>query len=123
MTPTITTSQKGKALEVTEAPAKTIPSPGPYQLGHPYPPTARTINVIFSIDSAAAHLQEAEIGGISEQHSSSIPLTFCQEDLPQQGNLHNDPIMVVARIADFDVQRLLLDSGSAAEILFESAFL
>ncbi|PKA59965.1 hypothetical protein AXF42_Ash009649 [Apostasia shenzhenica] len=33
------------------------------------------------------------------------------------------PIVVVARITDFDVRRVLLDSGSAADILFESAFL
>ncbi|PKA58729.1 hypothetical protein AXF42_Ash000822 [Apostasia shenzhenica] len=31
--------------------------------------------------------------------------------------------MVVACIADFDVRRVLLDSGSAADILFESSFL
>ncbi|PKA55141.1 hypothetical protein AXF42_Ash003778 [Apostasia shenzhenica] len=31
--------------------------------------------------------------------------------------------VVVARIADFDVRRVLLDSGSTADILFESAFL
>ncbi|PKA56309.1 hypothetical protein AXF42_Ash011239 [Apostasia shenzhenica] len=31
--------------------------------------------------------------------------------------------VVIARIANFDVRRVLLDSGSAADILFESAFL
>ncbi|PKA59556.1 hypothetical protein AXF42_Ash018023 [Apostasia shenzhenica] len=79
------------------------------------------INVIFSIYPARRH--EAKVGGISEQHSSTIPLTFCQEDLPQQGNLQNDPIVVVACIADFDVRRVLLDSGSAIDIPFEYAFL
>ncbi|PKA65243.1 hypothetical protein AXF42_Ash005575 [Apostasia shenzhenica] len=103
MAPTFTTAQKRKAPEVTGAPAKALPSPGPRQLGRPYPPAARTINVVFSIDPATARRQEAEVSGISEQHSSSILLTFCQEDLPQQGNVHNDPIVVIARIVDFDV--------------------
>ncbi|PKA52432.1 hypothetical protein AXF42_Ash021186 [Apostasia shenzhenica] len=39
------------------------------------------------------------------------------------GNPHNDPIAVTARVADFDVWRVLLDSRSAADILFKSAFL
>ncbi|PKA53752.1 hypothetical protein AXF42_Ash021143 [Apostasia shenzhenica] len=123
MAPSFTTAQERKAPEVIKAHAKTLPSPGPSQLGRPYPPAARTINVIFSINLGAAHRQEAKVGSISEQHSSSIPLTFCQEDLPQQGNLHNYPVVVVARIADFDVRRVLLDYGSATNILFESSFL
>ncbi|PKA65009.1 hypothetical protein AXF42_Ash011611 [Apostasia shenzhenica] len=123
MASTFTAAQKGKAPEVTGAPAKGLPSLDPSQPRRPYPSATRTINAIFSIDPAAARRQEAEVGGISEQHSSSIPLTFCQEDLPQQGNIHNDPIVVVAHIADFDVRRVLLDSGSSADILFESAFL
>ncbi|PKA57838.1 RNA-directed DNA polymerase like [Apostasia shenzhenica] len=123
MAPTFTATQKGKAPEVAGAPTKALPSPGPSQLRRPYPQTTRTINVIFSIDSVTARRQEAEVGGISEQHSSSIPLTFFQEDLPQQGNTQNNPIVVVAHIADSDVRRVLLDSGSAIDILFESAFL
>ncbi|PKA62577.1 hypothetical protein AXF42_Ash012163 [Apostasia shenzhenica] len=123
MAPTFTAVQKGKAPEVAKTPAKALLSPGSSQPGRSYPPATRTINVIFSIDPAIARRQEAEVGGISEQHSSSIPLTFCQEDLPREGNLHNDPIVVVARIADFDIRRVLLDSGSAADIRFESAFL
>ncbi|PKA59528.1 hypothetical protein AXF42_Ash016552 [Apostasia shenzhenica] len=122
MAPTFTAAQKGEAPEVAESPTKALPSIGPSQQGRPYPPATRTINAIFSIDPTAQR-QGAEVGGISEQHASSIPLTFCSEDLPQQGNLHNDPIVVVARIADFDVQRVLLDSGSAVDILFESVFL
>ncbi|PKA58712.1 hypothetical protein AXF42_Ash000805 [Apostasia shenzhenica] len=39
------------------------------------------------------------------------------------GNPHNDPIVVTACVADFDVRRVLLDSGSATDILFESTFL
>ncbi|PKA45600.1 RNA-directed DNA polymerase like [Apostasia shenzhenica] len=122
MAPTFTAAEKGKAPEVAEAPAKASPSTGPNQQGHPYPPAARTINVVFSIDPIAQR-QATEVGSIFEQHASSIPLTFCSKDLPQQGNPLNDPIVVVARIADFDVRRVLLDFGSAADILFESAFL
>ncbi|PKA55188.1 hypothetical protein AXF42_Ash003825 [Apostasia shenzhenica] len=122
MAPTFTAAQKGKTPETAETPAKALPPVGPRQQGCPYPPSTRTINAIFSIDPTTQR-QGAEVGGISEHHASSIPLTFCSEDLPQQGNLHNDSIVVAACITDFDVRRVLLDSGSAADILFESAFL
>ncbi|PKA55194.1 hypothetical protein AXF42_Ash003831 [Apostasia shenzhenica] len=61
--------------------------------------------------------------GISHQLSSFIPLIFCHDDLSRIGNPDNDPIVVTTRVADFDVRRALLDLGSAADILFESAFL
>ncbi|PKA66198.1 hypothetical protein AXF42_Ash006895 [Apostasia shenzhenica] len=75
MAPTYTAAQKGKGPEVIEAPAKAVPSPSPNQPERPYPPVIWTINAIFSIDPARRH--EAKVGGISEQHSSTIPLTFC----------------------------------------------
>ncbi|PKA50416.1 hypothetical protein AXF42_Ash013505 [Apostasia shenzhenica] len=103
MAPTFTTAQKGKAPETAEASAKALPPVGPSQQGRPYPPANRTINAIFSIDPLTQR-REAEVGSVSEHHASSIPLTFCREDLSQQGNLHNDPIVVVARIADFNVR-------------------
>ncbi|PKA54987.1 hypothetical protein AXF42_Ash003624 [Apostasia shenzhenica] len=122
MAPNFTSAQKGKVPETAEVPAKALPPVGPSHQGRPYPPANRTINAIFSIDPVTQR-RETEVGSVFEHHASSIPLTLCSEDLPQQGNLHNDPIVVVARIADFDVRRVLLDSGSAADILFESAFL
>ncbi|PKA57259.1 hypothetical protein AXF42_Ash002563 [Apostasia shenzhenica] len=121
MTPNFTSAQKGKAPETAEAPAKALQPTGPNQQGRPYPPANRTIHAIFSVDPVTQ--RRIEVGSVSEHHASSIPLTFCSKDLPQQGNLHNDPIVVVARIADFDIRRVLLDSGSAADVLFESAFL
>ncbi|PKA46068.1 hypothetical protein AXF42_Ash020882 [Apostasia shenzhenica] len=122
MAPTFTAAQKGKAPDVAEAPTKALPSVDPSQQVRPYPPATRTINAIFNIDPTTQR-QGTEVGGVSEQYASSIPLTFCSEDLPRQGNLHNVLIVVVARIADFVVRRVLLDSRSAADILFESAFL
>ncbi|PKA59567.1 hypothetical protein AXF42_Ash018034 [Apostasia shenzhenica] len=64
-----------------------------------------------------------DVGGISHQPSSSMPLIFCHEGLSRQDNPHNDPIVVTTRVVDFDVRWVLLDSGSATDILFESAFL
>ncbi|PKA58556.1 hypothetical protein AXF42_Ash008843 [Apostasia shenzhenica] len=122
MAPTFNAAQKGKAPADTRAPAQDLQSPGTGQPARSYPPAARTINTIFSVDPTAAHRQVVEVDVISHQPSSSIPLIFYHENLPRMGNSHNDPIVVTARVADFDVRRVLLDSGSAADILFESAF-
>ncbi|PKA61106.1 hypothetical protein AXF42_Ash006002 [Apostasia shenzhenica] len=81
MAPTFTAAQKGKAPEVTEVPTKALSSAGPSHQGRPYPPAARTINAIFSIDPATQR-REAEVGGISEHHASSILPQFLQQRSP-----------------------------------------
>ncbi|PKA54879.1 hypothetical protein AXF42_Ash000714 [Apostasia shenzhenica] len=123
MAPTFNAAQKGKAPADTGAPAQDLQPPGSGQPARSYPLATRTINTIFSIDPAVAHRQVVEVDGISHQPSSFIPLIFCHEDLPRVGNPHNDPIVATARVTDFDGRRVLLDSGSATDILFESAFL
>ncbi|PKA52629.1 hypothetical protein AXF42_Ash001610 [Apostasia shenzhenica] len=123
MAPTFNVVQKGKAPADMGASAQDLQPPGSSQPMWSYPPAARTINTIFSIDPTVVHRQVVEVDGISHQPSSSILLIFCHEDLPGMGNPRNDPIVGTARVIDFNVRRVLLDSGSASDILFESAFL
>ncbi|PKA50167.1 hypothetical protein AXF42_Ash020112 [Apostasia shenzhenica] len=123
MTPAFNTAQKGKALADVGAPTRVSLPPDPSRPVRSYPPAARTINAIFSVDRATAHRQVVEVDDISHLSSSSIPLIFFHEDLPRLGNPHNDPIVVTARVADCNNRRVLLDSGSTANILFESALL
>ncbi|PKA52417.1 hypothetical protein AXF42_Ash019801 [Apostasia shenzhenica] len=81
MTPTFNAAQKGKALEDTRAPAKALPSPGPSQPGRPYPPTARTINVIFSVDPVAARRQESfSRERVQPLRFISLPVSFCDDN-------------------------------------------
>ncbi|PKA45913.1 hypothetical protein AXF42_Ash016940 [Apostasia shenzhenica] len=123
MAPTFNAAQKGKAPADTGAPTQDLQPPGSSQPMRSYPPAARTINTIFSVDPTVVHREVFEVDDISYQPSSSIPLIFYHEDLPRMGNHHNDLIVATARVADFDVRRVVLDSGSATDILFESAFL
>ncbi|XP_034218890.1 uncharacterized protein LOC117630254 [Prunus dulcis] len=50
------------------------------------------------------------------------PITFCQEE--EEGILypHDDPMIIRAEIADYDVGRVLIDTGSSVSLIFAEAF-
>ncbi|XP_034203617.1 uncharacterized protein LOC117618105 [Prunus dulcis] len=50
------------------------------------------------------------------------PITFCQEE--EEGILypHDDPMIIRAEIADYDVGRVLIDTGSSVSVFFAEAF-
>ncbi|GFZ15782.1 hypothetical protein Acr_25g0001910 [Actinidia rufa] len=50
------------------------------------------------------------------------PITFNNDDLRGLHFPHNDALIVSAVIANFNVQKILVDNGSSADILFISAF-
>ncbi|GFZ01032.1 hypothetical protein Acr_14g0006670 [Actinidia rufa] len=50
------------------------------------------------------------------------PITFGSDDLRGLHLPHDDALVISAIIANFNVQRILIDSGSSADILFISAF-
>ena len=50
------------------------------------------------------------------------PITFTNDDLRGLHLPHDDTLVISATIANFNVQRILVDSGSYADILFISAF-
>ncbi|GFY87150.1 hypothetical protein Acr_05g0007890 [Actinidia rufa] len=50
------------------------------------------------------------------------PITFSSDDLRGLHLPHDDALVISAIIANFNVQRILIDSGSSADILFISAF-
>ncbi|GFY91128.1 hypothetical protein Acr_07g0013240 [Actinidia rufa] len=72
---------------------------------------------------SALRLAEEEIYNLS---SSSVgdqtPITFSNDDLRGLHLPHDDALVVSAVIANFNVQRILIDNGSSADILFISAF-
>ncbi|GFS41652.1 hypothetical protein Acr_00g0075570 [Actinidia rufa] len=72
---------------------------------------------------SAFRLAEEEIYNLS---SSSVgdqtPITFSNDDLRGLHLPHDDALVVSAVIANFNVQRILIDNGSSADILFISAF-
>ncbi|GFZ14317.1 hypothetical protein Acr_24g0005070 [Actinidia rufa] len=72
---------------------------------------------------SALRLAEEEIYNLS---SSSVgdqtPITFSNDDLRGLHLPHDDALVVSAVIANFNVQRILIDYGSSADILFILAF-
>jgi hypothetical protein len=53
---------------------------------------------------------------------SHIPITFSQEDLQLKDYPHNDAMVISCVIKGFLVQNVLVDTGSAADIIFAKAF-
>jgi hypothetical protein len=53
---------------------------------------------------------------------SHIPITFSQEDLQLKDYPHNDAIAISCVIKGFLVHNVLVDTGSAAYIIFAKAF-
>ncbi|XP_022846207.1 uncharacterized protein LOC111368948 [Olea europaea var. sylvestris] len=81
------------------------------------PPRAGVINMI--------------IGGIASGGDSNLArksyarssITFDKEDLIGITHPHDDALVIVGNIADFDVKRVLVDGGSVANVLTWDAFL
>jgi hypothetical protein len=53
---------------------------------------------------------------------SHIPITFSQEDLQLKDYPHNDAMVIFCVIKGFLVHNVLVDTGSAADIIFAKAF-
>jgi hypothetical protein len=53
---------------------------------------------------------------------SHIPITFSQEDLQLNDYPHNDVMVISCVIKGFLVHNILVDTGSAADIIFAKAF-
>jgi hypothetical protein len=53
---------------------------------------------------------------------SHIPITFSQEDLELKDYPHNDAMVISCVIKEFLVHNVLVDTGSAADIVFAKAF-
>ncbi|GFY91215.1 hypothetical protein Acr_07g0014110 [Actinidia rufa] len=72
---------------------------------------------------SAFRLAEEEIYNLSSPYvSDQTPITFSNDDLRGLHLPHDDALVVSAVIANFNVQRILIDNGSSADILFISAF-
>ncbi|GFZ00941.1 hypothetical protein Acr_14g0005760 [Actinidia rufa] len=100
-------------------------------------PTAGDIQTIhggfgsggYSTSSRKRHARSAHGSADEEVYNLSspfvadqTPITFSNDDLRCVHLPHDDALVVSAVIANFNVQRILIDNGSSADILFISAF-
>jgi hypothetical protein len=61
-------------------------------------------------------------GPFIKSNWSHIPITFSQEDLQLKDYPHNDVMVISCVIKGFLVHNVLVDTGSAADIIFAKAF-
>ena len=50
------------------------------------------------------------------------PIEFGDEDLEETTQLHDDTLVVTARIGSFVVKRVLVDQGSGAEVMYPDLY-
>ncbi|XP_073129061.1 uncharacterized protein [Henckelia pumila] len=61
--------------------------------------------------------------GMEEGRQGSEPIiTFGSQDLKGVNLPHNDALLIQAQIANYDVRRVFVDSGSSVNVLFQEAF-
>ncbi|CAL9010720.1 unnamed protein product, partial [Prunus brigantina] len=105
----------------------------------PEPPGNRQINMISggtpiadssrrSAKSYIRAVRHPQVFSLTEERNSKIrrlgwePITFSEEE--EKGIIfpHSDPMIIRADISDFDVGRILVDTGSSVNVLFADAF-
>ncbi|XP_073125178.1 uncharacterized protein [Henckelia pumila] len=61
--------------------------------------------------------------GVEERRQDSGPvITFGPRDLEGVNLPHNDSLLIQDRIANYDVRRVFIDSGSSVNVIFQEAF-
>ena len=81
-----------------------------------------------SSSARKAHLRSIRSGEVMEvQAVSKLPrldtsITFSDSDLEVCQHPHDDPLVIIAVVANKTIHRVLVDNGSSADIIFTSAF-
>ena len=99
----------------------------------PRPPLG-TINVIFVVPGRSRSYPSRimSVSCCSDEDSNSmpkkakmnVPLVLSFSDADKQGTIqpHNDALVVTLRIGGYDVKRVMIDQGSAAEIMYPDLY-
>ena len=97
-------------------------------------PPLGTINVIFAalgrtgsclsrVMSVSCYSDD-ECNSVSKRNKMNVPLVLSFSDADKQGTIqpHDDALVVTLRIGGYDVKRVMVDQGSAAEIMYPDLF-
>uniref|UniRef100_A0A2N9HC17 Retrotransposon gag domain-containing protein n=1 Tax=Fagus sylvatica TaxID=28930 RepID=A0A2N9HC17_FAGSY len=68
-----------------------------------------------------AHLVSTSCSGAPVSSAHQV-VSFSDEDLADVQMPHNDPLVITLRFGDYDVQRVLVDQGSFAEIMYKGLY-
>ena len=97
-------------------------------------PPLDTINVIFAAPGrtgscpsrvmSVSCYSDDECNSAPKRNKTNIPLVLSFSDVDKQGTiqLHDDALVVTLRIGGYDVKRVMVDKGSAAEIMYPDLF-
>ncbi|GAU40689.1 hypothetical protein TSUD_88350 [Trifolium subterraneum] len=80
---------------------------------------------IGSIKRKSDELEKASPVGeikITEVKESYVPLAFNREEVPEGSPNFQIPLLVRAKMANFDVRRILVDQGSSCDIMYSGLF-
>ncbi|GAU40449.1 hypothetical protein TSUD_397690 [Trifolium subterraneum] len=83
------------------------------------PITIGSIKRKFDELEKASPVEEIKITEVKE---SSVPLAFYREQVPGGSPNFQIPLLVRAKIANFDVRRILVDQGSSCDIMYSGLF-
>ncbi|XP_010279065.1 PREDICTED: uncharacterized protein LOC104613068 [Nelumbo nucifera] len=97
------------------------------------PPRAPPASVIHVISGGIVARGESSLGRKKYTHLCEIdnqgqkkrqddPVTFTDDDLQGVQTPHNDALVITTKVANFEVWRILVDTGSCVDVLFEEAF-
>ena len=97
-------------------------------------PPLGTINVIFAAPGrtrscpsrimSVSHYSDDEPNSVSKRIKTNILLVLSFSEADKQGTIqpHDDALVVTLRIGGYDVKRVMIDHGSAAEIMYLDLF-
>ena len=65
-----------------------------------------------------------ECNSVPKRNKTNVPLVLSFSDANKQGTIqpHDDALVVTLRICGYDVKRVMVDQGSAAEIMYPNLF-
>ena len=97
-------------------------------------PPLGTINVIFAAPGrtgscpsrvmSVSCYSDDECNSMPKKNKMNVPLVLSFSDADKQGTIqpHDDALVDTLRIGGFDVKRVMVDQGSAAEIMYPDLF-
>ena len=90
-------------------------------------PSAARANRLRGEAQKAAHMQQvmqAELGSATKRlRSDKCPMIgFSDEDKSGVKYPHCDPLVITVRLRTFDIMKVLVDTGSAVEVMYHSCF-
>ena len=71
-----------------------------------------------------SHYSDDEPNSVPKRVKTNVPLVLSFSEADKQGTIqpHDDALVVTLRIGGYDVRRVMIDRGSAAEIMYPDLF-